>query len=74
MYSSQSDRYEVTHSIGGAEEFDARSIREEEEWPELENMVLLGKGLRRRSACRAETSDEECGEEKATDCSDKSPT
>ena len=72
-YSSQSDRYEVTHSIGGAEEFDARSIWEEE-WSELENLVEFGKGLRWRSACNAETSDEECGEQEAADCRDKSPT
>ena len=37
-------------SGGGAEEFDVGTIREEE-WPELENMVILGKGLRRRRAC-----------------------
>ena len=57
-YSSHSDRHEVTPSVGGAEEFDARTIREEE-WPELENMVIIGKGLRRRSACSTETSYED---------------
>ena len=34
-YSSQSDRQMVTHSVGGAEEFDARTIREEESWSYL---------------------------------------
>ena len=72
-YSSQSDRHEVTHSVGGAEEFDARTIREEE-WPELENMVIHGKGLRRRSACSTETGDEDCREQEDADCCVTSPT
>ena len=67
------DRHEVTHSVGGAEEFDAGTIQEEE-WPELENMVILGKGLRRRSACSTETGDEHCREQEAADCRDTSPT
>ena len=46
-------------SIGGAEESDARSVRKEER-PELENLVVLGKGLRWSSAFSTGTGNEEC--------------
>ena len=70
-YSPQSDRYEVTLSAGGAEEFDARAVREEER-PELENLVVLDQGLRQRGACSAQTGDEECIEQEAADRRDES--
>ena len=50
--SPQCGRYEGTYLVGGAEESDARSVREEER-PELENLVVLGKVLRRSSAFSA---------------------
>ena len=50
--SPQYGRYEGTYLVGGAEESDARSVREEER-PELENLVELGKVLRRSSAFSA---------------------
>ena len=55
------------------EEFDARKIREEK-WPELENMVIHGKGLRRRNTCSTETGDEDYREQEVADCCDTSPT
>ena len=48
-------------------------IREEDR-PELENLVVLGKGLRRRSARSVETGDEDCREQEDADCRDKPPT
>ena len=59
--------------MGGAEDFDARAIRKEE-WPELENLVNSGKGLRRRSARGAEAGDEERREPEAADHCDTSST
>ena len=72
-YSPQSDWYEVARPIGGTKEFDARSGREEER-PKLENLVVLGKRLRRRSTHRAETGDDGCRKQETADRLDKSPT
>ena len=57
--SPQSNRNEVTYTAGGAEESDARSVRSEEQ-PELENLVVLGKGLRWSVAFSTETGNVEC--------------
>ena len=51
---------------GGAEDFNARPVRKEEQ-PELENLVILGKGLRRRGARNAEVGDEGRRESEAAD-------
>ena len=59
--------------IGRAEEFDARSVREEER-PELENLVVLGKGLLLRGTYSAETGDEKRGKQATADRRDESPT
>ena len=64
--SPQSNRYEGTYPVGGAEESDARSARKEKR-PELDNLVVLGKGPLRSSAFSAETSNEECREQEAAD-------
>ena len=63
-YSLQYGGYEVARPVGGAEDFDPRPVRKEER-PELENLVISGKGLCRRSARRAETGDEERREQEA---------
>ena len=42
--SPQSSRYEVTCTVCGAEESDARSVRKEER-PELGDLIVHGKGL-----------------------------
>ena len=47
---------------------------ENEERPKLENLVVLGKGLRRRGTYSAETGDEGRGEPEAADLRDTSPT
>ena len=52
--------------MSGAEEPDTRSVREEEQ-PELENLVVLGKGLSWCSAFSADTGNEECRKQEATD-------
>ena len=62
----QSGRYEVTRPAGGVEDSDARPVLKEERL-ELENLVVLVKGLRRRSACKAEAGDEGRREPEATD-------
>ena len=59
--------------VGEAEDFDARPVRKEERL-ELENLVISGKGLRRRIARRAETGDEERREPAAADLCDTSST
>ena len=64
-----SGRYEVTRPAGGAEDLDARPVRKEER-PELENLVIFGKGLRRRGARNAEAGDEGRREQEATDLCD----
>ena len=48
-YSPQYVRYKVARPVGGAEDLDARPVRKEER-AELENVVISGEGLRRRSA------------------------
>ena len=62
----QSNRNEVTYTAGGAEESDVRSVRKEER-PELENLVVLGKGLRWSCAFSTETGNEECRKKRAAD-------
>ena len=52
--------------MSGAEEFGTRSVREEEQ-PELENLVVLGEGLSWCGAFSAETVNEECRKQEATD-------
>ena len=64
----QSGRYEVTRPAAGAEDLDARSVRNEER-PELE-LGHFGKGLRRRGARNAEAGDEGRREQEATDLCD----
>ena len=55
--------------VGGAKDLDARPVRREE-WAELENLVIFGKGLRRRCARSAETGDEDCREPKTANLCD----
>ena len=64
--SPQSNRYEATYQVGRAEEFDARSVWAEER-PELENLVILGKGLCWSGAFNTETGNEECRKQEAAD-------
>ena len=52
--------------VGGAKDFDARPVRKEER-PELENVVVSGKRLRRRGARSAEAGDEDRREPEAAD-------
>ena len=52
-------RHEATYQVGGAEEFDASSVRVEAR-PELENLAALGRGLCWCGAFSAETSNDEC--------------
>ena len=66
---TQSGRYEVTRPAGGVEDSDARPVRKEER-TELENLVAVGKRLRRRSACNAEAGDEGRRKSEATDLCD----
>ena len=66
--SLQSNRYEVTYTVGGVEKSDARSVRKEER-PELENLIVLGKGLRWSSAFSTGTGNEECRKLEAADLS-----
>ena len=66
MHSPQPGRYEVACLVGGAKDLDARPVRKEE-WPELENIVIFGKGLRRRGARNAEAGDEGRREPEAAD-------
>ena len=51
---------------GGAEDLDARPVRKEER-AELENVVIFGEGLRRRSARNAEAGDEGLRKPEAAD-------
>ena len=52
--------------VGGAEESDATLARKEER-PELENLVVLGKGLRWSCAFSTDTGNEECRKQEAAD-------
>ena len=55
--------------VGGAEDFNARPVRKEER-VELENLVIFGKGRRRRTARSVETCDGDGGEPKTAYCCD----
>ena len=58
-------RYEIARPAGGAEDLDARQVRNEER-RELENLVVSGERLRRRGARNAEAGDEGRREPEAT--------
>ena len=66
MCTPQCGGYEVARPVGGAEDLDARPVGKEE-WAELENLVIFGEGLRRRSARNAEVGDEGRREPEAAD-------
>ena len=63
---SSSSRHECTCQVGGAEESDAGSVREEVR-SELANVVLPGQRLRRCGSSSVETGDEDCGKRETAD-------
>ena len=63
---SSSSRPECTCQVGGGEESDAGSIREEVR-SKLANVVLPGQRLRRCGSSSIETGDEDCGKRETAD-------
>ena len=63
---SSSSRHECTCQVGGAEESDAGSVREEVR-SELANVVLPGQRLRRCGSSSIETGDQDCGKRETAD-------
>ena len=66
---SSSSRPECTCQVGGAEESDTGSVREEVR-SELANVVLPGQRLRRCGSSSIETGDEDCGKRETADLQD----
>ena len=61
----------MTHPVCGAGKFLARPTREEDR-PELENLVIFGKGFRWCCARASKASDEECRKPETADLRDTS--